>query len=202
MRVSRWSGSFGGMKAICAAVVLILAGGCNSAPKPHDSPAPAPVTSPAPTAGASPPVDEDEAHPTPVMPPVPTVTSLSAAARVGLTALRVSAHQGSVIIRKEDDGWVLAGASGCTVAPAHIDRALDNLSALKAVATDERPADGAVFELQIVALSGEQRTLHFDIADRKDGRDLLQLPNQATYRLQGLDRKLWSTDPQAWCGVH
>lgn len=188
------------MKATCAAVVLLLAGGCNSAsaPKPHDSPAPAP----APTAGVSPPVDEDEAHPTPVMPPVPTVTALSAAARAGLTALRVSAHQGSVIIRKGDDGWVLAGAGGCTVTPAHIDRALDNLGALKAVATDERPADGAVFELQIVALSGEQRTLHFDIADRKDGRDLLQLPNEATYRLQGLDRKLWSPDPQAWCGAH
>lgn len=190
------------MNATCAAVVLVLVGGCNPAPKSEGSPAPAPVTSPAPTTSASPPVDEDEAHPTPVRPPVPTVTSLSDAARAGLTAVRVSAHQGSVIIRKEQDGWVLAGARGCTVAPGRMDRALDNLGALKAVPTSERPADGAVFELQIVALSGEERTLHFDVADRKDGRDLLQLPNQATYRLQGLDRKLWSPDPQAWCDEH
>jgi hypothetical protein len=189
------------MKATCAAVVLVLAGGCNEGPRPTGSHAPPPVTPPVPTTSASPPVDEHEAHPTHVMPPVPTVTSLSDAARAGLTAVRVSAHQGSVIIRKEHDGWVLAGARGCTVAPARMDSAFDNLGALKAVATSERPADGAVFELQIVALSGEERTLHFDVADRKDGRDLLQLPNQATYRLQGLDRELWSPDPQAWCGA-
>ena len=185
------------MKACCAAVVLILGGACNEGQKPHGSQV---ATAPAATTSVSPPVDDDEAHPTPVMPPVPTVTALSDAARAGLTTLRVSAHQGSVIIRKENERWVLAGTHGCTVTPARMDSALDNLGALKAVPTSERPADGAAFELQIVALSGEERTLHFDLADRKDGRDLLQLPNQATYRLQGLDRKLWSPDAQAWCG--
>lgn len=182
------------MKAAWAAVVLMLGSGCNPSPKPHGSEAPA-------TSASAHTDEEGDVHSSQVRPPVPTVTALSAAARAELTALRVSAHQGSVIIRKGETGWVLAGPQGCTVAQARIELALDNLSALQAVSTTERPADGSVFELQIVAESGDERTLHFDIAGRQDGRDLLQLPNEATYRLQGLDRKLWSPDPRAWCAL-
>ncbi len=36
-------------------------------------------------------------------------------------------------------------------------------------------------------------------ADRTEGLDLLQLPNQATFRLRGLDRELWSPEARAWC---
>jgi hypothetical protein len=79
-----------------------------------------------------------------------------------------------------------------------MDRALDNLAGLRAVRTDERPQGGA-FELQIVALMGEERALLFDIAQRKNGWDLLQLGNASTFRLEGLDRQLLAADPLVWC---
>jgi len=82
---------------------------------------------------------------------------------------------------------------------ARIERALDNLSATTAVSTSERPASGDDFELQLVAQIGQERALHFDIAGRSDGTDLIQLADHTTHRLSGLDRDLWSPDASVWC---
>jgi hypothetical protein len=183
------------MKAVVA-VALALLVSCNPARKPRDS-EPTPVAQ----AGTAAHTEDDcgQAHGSEPGPPAPTATFLSDAARADVTTLRVSAHLGSVIIRKDGQSWTTGGTQGCTVSPARIDRALSNLSGLSATSTDERPADGSEFELQIVALSGQERLLHFDIADRKDGKDLLQLADASTYRLQGLDREIWSPDPAVWC---
>ncbi len=170
--------------AACAAPALLLLA-CDAASKPRSE-------RPAPAAAQ----DEVEAHPAREPPAVATATSLSAEARALLTTLRVSAHVGSVIARKEAETWAIAGPQGCTVAPERIERALDNLSALTAEPTDERPES---FELQVVVLIGEERALHFDMAGRRDGQDLVQLANDTRFWLRGFDRDLWSADPRAWC---
>jgi hypothetical protein len=202
MRVSRWSGESVGMNAAWVSLALALCLGCRSAPKPGGS-EPAPTPSPAPPAAQAPHSEADcdgdhSGHPSLPRPPAPVATALTAPQRAQLTTLRISAHVGSVIIRKVGDAWTVAGPQGCTVPAARMERALDNLSGLRAVQTDERPRGGA-FELQIVALMGEERALLFDIAQRKDGWDLLQLGNASTFRLEGLNRKLLAADPLVWC---
>lgn len=183
------------MNAARVSLALALCLGCHSAPKPGGS-------EPAPSAARAGHADHDgdcqSAHPAEPGPAAPAATALAKADRARLTTLRVSAHVGSVIIRKAGDAWTLAGPQGCTVAAARIERALDNLAGLRAVQTDERP-HGDAFELQIVALMGEERALLFDIAARRNGWDLLQLGNASTFRLEGLDRQLWAADPLAWC---
>lgn len=181
------------MNAARVSLALVLCLGCQSARKPGGS-------EPAPSSGraAHPEADCQSEHAADPRPPIPLATALAEADRARLTTLRVSAHVGSVIIRKVGAAWTLAGPQGCTVAAARIERALDNLAGLRAFQTDERPT-GEAFELQIVALMGEERALLFDIADRKDGRDLLQLGNASTFRLEGLDRQLWAADPLVWC---
>jgi hypothetical protein len=111
----------------------------------------------------------------------------------------VSAHLGSVTLRKRGSSWVSAGDSGCTVPARRIEQALDNLAGLRAVKTEEQPADGRAFELQIVALMGEEIALHLEIAGRDDAGDLGQLFDGSRVKLRGLDRNLWSPRPADWC---
>jgi hypothetical protein len=145
--------------------------------------------------------EEETEHPAQPRPPVPTATSLSDDARHSVSVLRIFAHSGAVIIRKSDAGWSIAGPQGCQVSPGRIERALNNLSSLTAVPSDEHPADGSDFDLQIVAQSGEERVLHFDIAGRRDGKDLIQLLDRSTFRVSGLDRELLSAEPLVWCSA-
>jgi hypothetical protein len=173
---------------------------CNKAPAPSTGPRDA-----APSAAAvatSDPHAEDDctegAHPAPSAQAAPTATSLSAQARERVTSLRISAHAGSVIVRKTEQGWLLAGPQGCAVPGARMEAAFQALSALRVEPTDERPGRDD-FELQIVVLSGKERLLHFEVAGRKEGRDLVQLFDGSTIRVRGLDRELLSADPRAWC---
>lgn len=126
-----------------------------------------------------------------------TATKLSNEAREHADTLRISAQVGSVIVRKTEQGWLLAGPHGCTVSEARMAQAFQGLAALGAEPTDEHPAH---FELQIVVLHGEERLLHFDVAGEKDGRDLVQLTDASAFHISGLDRTLLSADPRAWCG--
>jgi hypothetical protein len=80
-----------------------------------------------------------------------------------------------------------------------MERALDDLTSLDAVRTDERPADGRSFELQIVALMGDEIALQFEIAGRNEAGDLVQLVDDARFRIRGLDRSLWPSRPSDWC---
>lgn len=75
-------------------------------------------------------------------------------------------------------------------------QAFKDLGALAAEPTDERPAD---FELQMVVLHGQERLLHFDVAHHSQGSDLVQLNDGSRFRIRGLERRLWSPDPAAWC---
>lgn len=129
-------------------------------------------------------------------PPVPTATKLSDEMRGKVTVLRIFAHTGAVILRKGETGWT--GAS-CTVSQTRVERALDNLSQLTARASDDRPAPGSVFDLQIMAESDNLRVLHLNVADRSQGEDLVQLLDQSVFRVTGLDRELLAADPKRWC---
>jgi hypothetical protein len=127
---------------------------------------------------------------------------LSRKERDRLTTLRVAAHEGSVIIRKEGAAWVLAGDQGCSVPTARIERALDNLAKLKAVPTNEPMPEGSAFQLHVVALVEQEYVISFEIADRNQRGDLVHLMDTSLVRLQGLDRALWSPHPADWCGRH
>jgi hypothetical protein len=113
--------------------------------------------------------------------------------------LRVSAHAGAVILRKRGSSWVAAGERSCAVPERRMARALDNLARLNAVTTEERPTDGQAFELQIVALMGEEIALQLEVAGRGANGDLVQLWDGSRVRLRGLDRSLWSPHPADWC---
>jgi hypothetical protein len=130
---------------------------------------------------------------------VASPSALSPERRAHLTTIRVSAHIGSVIIRREAAGWVISGSDGCTVASARLERALDNLSQLKAVPTKEAVPEGAAFLLQITALVGEEAAVHLEIADRNATGHLARLDNDSMVRIQGLDLDLWSPHPADWC---
>jgi hypothetical protein len=129
----------------------------------------------------------------------PPLTSLRADARERLTALRVSAHVGSVILRSRATGWFTSGENGCRVPASRMKRALDDLTSLKAEPTSERPANGQSFELQIVAEMGEERALYLDVAGHGERGDLVQLVDGSTFRVRGLERDLWSPNPRDWC---
>lgn len=126
-------------------------------------------------------------------------SALGAEARAQLTTILVSAHVGSVIARREADAWVISGKDGCTVAPARMKRALDNLTTLKAVPTHEPVPKGADFRLQISALVGDRRVVHLELADQNEVGHLTRLTNDSMVRLQGLDGGLWSPLPADWC---
>ena len=94
---------------------------------------------------------------------------------------------------------MINGRDGCRVDAVRIERALNNLSRLQATPTEDRPLPDAEFDLQLVALIGEERALLFDIVRRVDGKDLIQLGDYSRYWVSGLDRELWVPDPRAWC---
>jgi hypothetical protein len=142
--------------------------------------------------------DDDHGPPAAPAAPAPTATALDAKTRAKLTTLRISAHRGGLIIRKEPEGWKLSGTQGCLVDAARVDRALDNLAGLTAVQTLDALAH---FELQIVALIGQERALYFDVGERGEAGDLVQLGDQSRVRVKGLDRALWSPEPSAWCSA-
>jgi hypothetical protein len=105
---------------------------------------------------------------------------------------------GSVILRKRGSSWVTAGDNGCTVPARRIDRALEELGRLKAAKTNEQPSSDA-FELEIIALMGDDIALQLEIASRGKDGDLVQLWDGSRVRMQGLDRKLWSPRRADWC---
>ncbi|HEY8944861.1 MAG TPA: hypothetical protein VIM73_11395 [Polyangiaceae bacterium] len=102
-------------------------------------------------------------------------------------------------IWKEGSAWVLPGNNGCSVPLARIERAFDNLARLRAVPTNEPPPQGTAFQLQITLLSGEERAIHLEIADRNEEGDLVHLQDDSMVRVHGLDRELWSPHPMDWC---
>jgi hypothetical protein len=129
----------------------------------------------------------------------PPSIALNAQVRADLTTISVSAHVGSVVIRKEGNAWVLGGPGGCSVPLPRIERALDNLARVRAVATNEPVPDGMAFQLQITLLIREERAVHLEVAARNDDGDLARLDNDSMVRVQGLDRGLWSPHPPDWC---
>jgi hypothetical protein len=197
-----------------AVAALAVAAGCNRAPR-DATPAPVPeasssTRSPATTlaaASSAPHPDasghtDDDCRPSGPPPPPPSgasATALSADHLPRLSTVRVLAHSNAVILRKRDSSWVTAGDNGCTVPASRMARALENLSRLRATKTDERPADGSAYELQIVALMGEDVAVQLEIAQRNDRWDLVQIFDGTTFRLRGLDRNLWSPRPADWC---
>jgi len=126
-------------------------------------------------------------------------SALTAERRARLTTIRVSAHVGNVIIRREANAWVISGPDGCSVRSARLERALDNLSVLKAVPTNEPVPDGTAFQLQITVLVGEEPAVHLEIADHNATGHLTRLNNDSMVRIQGLDVGLWSPHPADWC---
>jgi hypothetical protein len=185
-----------------SAVVLalscaVLLSGCNS--KRSGTP-PAAGTSPAPSSNQNPNPDPHSSGHGPGLrrPAGPPAIALNAQVRADLTTISVSAHVGSVVIRKEGGAWVMGGES-CTVPLARIERALDSLARLHAVPTSEPVPDGTDFQLQITLLTGGKRAIQLDVADRNGDGDLARLDNDSMVRLQGLDRGLWSPNPPDWC---
>ena len=130
---------------------------------------------------------------------VASPSALSIDRRAHLTTIRVSAHVGSVIIRRKADGWVISGADGCSVPAARLERALDNQMAIKAVPTNEAVPNGTAFQLQIDVLVGEKPEVHLELADRNATGHLTRLDNDSMVRIQGLDLGLWSPHPADWC---
>ena len=125
--------------------------------------------------------------------------ALGAKARRDLTTLRISARVGAVILRRGETGWATAGQNGCTIPASRIERALDNLTSLKAEPTGDHPVDGNSFELQIVAEIGQERALYLDLAGHGERGDLVQLIDGSTLHVRGLERELWSPNPRDWC---
>lgn len=124
---------------------------------------------------------------------------LSPADRDEVTTIRVSAHVGAVTLRKQHGVWVMAGQRGCIVPESRVSRALDNLVGLESrPSTDPIPV-GTRFELQIDVLIGEFQVIHFEIAGRDDGSDLVRLLDDSSIRVWNLDRALWSAEDSAWC---
>jgi hypothetical protein len=140
------------------------------------------------------------AHPPgPRRPAGPPAIALSPKVRSDLTAVRVTAHVGHVLIRKEGRAWVMRGRDGCTVQSTRLERALDNLAHLRAASTNQAVPEGTAFQLQIDLLIEEERAIHLEIADRNEEGDLVRLENDSMVRVQGLDRGLWSPHPPDWC---
>lgn len=131
-------------------------------------------------------------------PQVPSATKLSAAARTRVTALHVLAHGSAVIVRKEADGWVMGGPNGCAVSSQRVQRALDNLSSLKVVASSEPPQRP---DRQILLLDGAEVLLQYDVGVGVGGADAARLPDGSVVQLRGLERGALSSQPNDWCAA-
>lgn len=190
-------------KALVIAGIVLGAASCQRAHG-DGTPEPAAVTGSesAPAAIDASRQDDVDCHPvraTRPPPPGASATALGADHRARVTTVRVSAHVGAVTLRKLDAGWVASGQDGCVVPARRVERALDDLAKLETTATEERPADGRAFELQIVALMGEEVALGLALADRGLAGDLVQLHDGSRVRMRGLDRSAWSPHPRDWC---
>jgi hypothetical protein len=131
-------------------------------------------------------------------PPAPSATKLSAPARARVTALQVLAHGSAVIVRKEADGWVMGGPNGCAVSSQRVQRALDNLSSLKVVASSEQPQRQ---DRQIILLDGDEVLLQYDVGVGAGGADSARLPDGSVVQLRGLERGALSSQPNDWCAA-
>lgn len=129
-------------------------------------------------------------------PQAPSATKLSASERTKVTALRVLAHGSAVIVRKEPDGWVMGGPSGCVVSSQRVEHVLDNLSSLQVVASREPPEQN---DRQVVVLDGANVLVQYDVGVGVGGEDPARLPDGSVVRLRGLDRGLLSSQPSDWC---
>ncbi len=158
---------------------------------------------PAPDASVDHSTDDCTLHsePRPPLPPGAKATALDDSSRDKLTKIRVSAHVGVVTIRKQGAQWVISGKRGCTLSPARINAALDNLSSLKGTPSDESPPKGSAFELQIDLLMDETHAIHFEVARSGANGDLVRLLDDSIVKLQGLDHELWSPKIADWCGT-
>lgn len=116
--------------------------------------------------------------------------------RSRVTSLQVLAHGSAVIVRKEQDGWVMGGPSGCAVPSQRVEHALDNLSSLKVVASSEPPE---AHDRQVILLDGASVLVQYDVGVGVGSADPARLPDGSVVRLRGLDRGLWSSQPNDWC---
>jgi hypothetical protein len=109
----------------------------------------------------------------------------------------VLTYGSAVIVRKQADGWVMGGPSGCAVSPQRVQRALDNLSSLKVVADGAPPSQD---ERQIILLGDHSDVLlHYDVGVGAGGADAARLPDGSVVQLGGLNRGLVSFEPNDWC---
>ena len=131
--------------------------------------------------------------------PAPKKLALTPHMREQITTLRISDRNGSVILRKRGDQWVVGGRDGCTVHPDLIRWALDNLESLTATPSDRRMSSETSFELSIAAEAGADRLLHLDIAQHEAGADLVQLADTSVHWLRNLDHELLSPKVTYWC---
>jgi hypothetical protein len=134
-----------------------------------------------------------------VPPPGASTAALNPKYRAELTTIRVSAHAGSVTVRRQGSKWVTAGTAGCAVPTKRIEAALDNLTALTATPSQETAPVGTPFVLQIDVLMGERHAVHLEVADHEGGGDFVRLLDDSSVIVQGIDRQLWSPDPAVWC---
>jgi hypothetical protein len=184
----------------CLALALscALVSGCDSKKSAQPADPSASIAAPS----TRPPADGDDVHghePGPRRPAGPPALALTPRVRSDLTTISVSARVGNVVIRKEGNTWLMRGRDGCSVPLPRIERALDNLAQLRAVATNDPVPEGTAFQLQISLLIGEERALHLEVADRHADGDAARLDNDSMVRVQGLDRGLWSPHPPDWC---
>jgi hypothetical protein len=144
----------------------------------------------------------DEAHddhPKGMPPTAPATVRLRADAIEQVTTIRVMAHVGSVIIRKQGADWVTGGAKGCIVPPARIARALTDLTTLEATSVTDSPTKGNAIGMQIAVTTGRKLVLNLDVLEHGAEGDLVRLGDDSMHRVRGLDRGLWVPDAGAWC---
>lgn len=132
-------------------------------------------------------------------PPGASATALRPEDVPVITKIRVSAHAGGVLLRKQDGAWLSGGKNACTVAPERMTAALTNLSKLTVDSRQPSWPPEVNFELQIDVLMGEEHAVHFEIGRRQGHTDLVKLLSGDVVELRGLDRGLWSSDPTVWC---
>jgi hypothetical protein len=127
----------------------------------------------------------------------PSATKLSPRDRAKVTSVQVLAHGSAVIVRKQADGWVMGGPSGCAVSSQRVQRALDNLSSLKVAANGAPPSQD---DRQIILLGDDSDVLlQYDVGVGAGGADPTRLPDGSVVQLRGLNRGLLSSQPEDWC---
>lgn len=134
--------------------------------------------------------------PAPRGPVAPSATTLSPEARAKVTMLQVLAHGSAVIVRKAFDGWVMGGPNGCAVSSQRVQRALDSLSSLAVVPSNDPPRQ---HDRQIILLDESQVLLQYDVGVGAGGADPARLPDGSVVELRGLERALLSSQPADWC---